>query len=172
MTALEFAKILIRTSGIFASQEVWQYGSQTPIGNTILNKYLHIAQMFWLGAHKEKLFNDDIICTLNGGVIPEVFDNWEEIVKTSENEGSSLITKKMTEPELLAKFLISRLGHLSHSEIIKYSQLDEAWSIKEGWILRRGPKNIMKMDEDINFYSHFWDTETADFKIYKRKHSK
>ena len=130
---------------------------QPPIGSLILNKYLHIGQMIFLAINNEKLFEDDVICFLNGGVVLEVCDNWQGIVKNPN------LNKTEEKIEKYAQFLINLLQEYTPAKLIGISHLDPAWEARERHISSYLKENKMNMDEYIESYKEIFKEDVEEF---------
>lgn len=177
MKALIFAKILIKINPeLFSDKSSLEYSPKTTntdyklekkpaIGSLILNKYLHIGQMIFLALNNKKLFEDDVICFLNGGVVLEVCDKWQDIVKNpalNKAEKKNLIKKEKI--ETFAQFLINLLQDYTPAKLIEISHLDPGWESRERYISRDFKKNKINMDECIESYKEIFSEDIEEFR--------
>ena len=130
MKVLKFAKLLIfldKNKKLFSGKnELGELSKDPTEGNLILNKYLHIGQMLYIAEYKKKLFDEDIICFLNGGVVLEVHKKWYQLIKEKE--------KNLTFEDKYTKFaekLINILKNFKIIELIEISHCDPSW--KKAW---------------------------------------
>lgn len=128
-------------------------------GNARLNKMLHLAQNMYIGRHGAKLFDADFYAYDNGGVVPEVQENYALLIGTTNKYICTL-------PENTKRFLrcvFTMLKDAPIEELISIDHEDPAWREKSGFYF----KNDQKMDS-LKFKDEYRDVyEAANFYLDK-----
>ena len=96
-------------------------------GNARLNKILHLAQNMYIGKTAEKLIDADFYAYDNGGVLPEVQENYAFLLGTETRFGCCIDHVAAT--FLYKVFLMLRDAPIK--KLIEIDHEDPAWLEKE-----------------------------------------
>ena len=111
-------------------------------GNARLNKYLHLSQNIYLAKTGHKLFDEAIYAYDNGGVVPEVQENYS-LLLARKNSGTVSL------PDDVEAFLSKMYAVLRNAPIdklIELSHQDPEWIRKN----RYHEKQDQMMDSEAN----------------------
>lgn len=156
MKAVEFAKILISLDkSLFSKRYQLGFKSGPTQGNLVLNKYLHIGQMLYLAEKNTKLFTDDIICFLNGGVVVDVYQDWNRLIEQANTFKPDQYGKEKRD---FAEQLIKRLKKFNEFDLVEISHVDPSWQEAFPKIEERKLGNVMaEMEKHISVYKKISD---------------
>ena len=120
-------------------------GSEFYEGNARLNKMLHLAQNIYIGEHREKLIDADFYAYNNGGVIPEVQENYAMLLGTRES--ASFSVPQNVQDYLHKIFLMLKDAPIT--ELIAIDHEDPAWQEKHMAYYKRDQKmDSLKFADD------------------------
>ena len=110
----------------FTKNLITMNGREFYEGNARLNKILHMAQNIYIGRCREKLIDADFYAYDNGGVIPDIQENYAFLIAT--NDASEYHIGE-TERQFLQKVFIM-LKDAPIEELIEIDHEDPAWEEK------------------------------------------
>ena len=125
-------------------------------GNARLNKILHLAQNIYIGRTGSKLIDADFYAYDNGGVIPEIQENYAFLLATNDTVQTDM--DKTTEVFLKKVFIMLKDAPIE--ELIDIDHEDPAWKEKHMFYKKSDQKmNSLEYAEDYkdryeaaNFY--------------------
>ena len=128
---------------LFTKNLVEKNGRKFYEGNARLNKYLHMAQNFYIAGTGEKLFEDDLYAYDNGAVAADVQENF------------AILLSRKGEPQLeegICDFLdrvYVILQNATLDELIELSHEDSEWESKHAFYSRKEQKmdSLARADE-------------------------
>ena len=127
-------------------------------GNARLNKILHMAQNIYIGRTGEKLIDADFYAYDNGGVIPDIQENYAFLIGTYDIE--TYIVDEMTQQFLHKVFVMLKDAPIE--ELIEIDHEDPAWEEKHMYHNR---KEDQRMDS-LAYADDYKDKyEAANFYI-------
>ena len=162
MKAIDFARLLISlkrslfnsTNKLDFDESAKNAKSLPTKGNLVLNKYLHIGQMFHIYLKRKKLFEDDIICFLNGGIVIDVYRNWWKLMSENNTVDSQIEIEKGDFAEELIDLLRKYDNPL---DLIEISHMDPAWQKAVDYIEERKTQNkIIDMEKHYEVYKEIF----------------
>lgn len=126
-----------RDGSLFSDAELMsKNGRNFYAGNARLNKYLHLAQNIYYAKTSELLFNEPIYAYDNGGVVPDVQENYKYLLAKKEDIPIDL-------PEEVKEFL-SKLNKVLHNasidKLIELSHEDPEWKRKNHYFQKEDQK--------------------------------
>lgn len=127
-------------------------------GNARLNKILHMAQNIYIGREGNKLINADFYAYDNGGVIPDIQENYAFLIATNANTEFHVDE----EDQIFLHKVFVMLKDAPIEELIEIDHEDPAWEEKHMF-------HIRKKDQIMNSLSYADDYrdryEAANFYI-------
>lgn len=109
---------------IFTKNLVYKNGRSFYEGNARLNKYLHLAQNIYIAKTGNKLFEDSLYAYDNGGVIPQVQENFSALLNSKQ---CPILSNDIA--RFLQKIYII-LQNATLDELIELSHEDDEWKEK------------------------------------------
>ena len=142
----------------FTKNLITMNGCEFYEGNARLNKILHMAQNIYIGRCREKLIDADFYAYDNGGVIPDIQENYAFLIAT--NDASEYHVGE-TERQFLQKVFIM-LKDAPIEELIEIDHEDPAWEEKHMFHNRKEDQ-LMHSLEFVDDYRDRY--EAANFYI-------
>lgn len=127
-------------------------------GNARLNKILHMAQNVYIGRTGEKLIDADFYAYDNGGVIPDIQENYAFLVGTNDE---STFDVDQTSQQFLHKMFIM-LKDAPIEELIEIDHEDPAWEEKHMYHNRKEDQRMNSLAYADDYKDRY---EAANFYI-------
>ena len=127
-------------------------------GNARLNKILHLAQNIYIGRTGKKLIDADFYAYDNGGVIPDIQENYAFLIGTNDSE---LYHVNDDEMGFLKKVYIM-LKDAPLEELIEIDHEDPAWEEKHRFHNRKIDQLMRSLDYVEDYRDRY---EAANFYI-------
>ena len=127
--ARDIATFLMRMDqdGAFADNTlIERNGRKFYVGRARLNKYLHLAQNIFYAKTSKLLFREPLYAYDNGGVVEDVRENFEILLKTKDSREISLDQDE----EVFLKKLFIVLKNADINKLIELSHEDPEWIAK------------------------------------------
>jgi len=110
----------------FTKKLIKMNGREFYEGNARLNKILHMSQNIYIGRTGEKLIDADFYAYDNGGVIPDIQENYAFLIGTNDN--TTFCIDEMTKQFLHKVFIMLKDAPID--ELIEIDHEDPAWEEK------------------------------------------
>ena len=109
-------------------------------GNCRLNKMIQISQNIYYAGTGEKLIEEEMYAYNNGGVVPEIQENYKSLLKEKNEYIVNIADKKLT--KVLDEVYNSFGEHMHIADVIRISHQDPEWQRKNKF----SEKEFQKMD--------------------------
>lgn len=146
MTAKDVAQWILaqdQTETVFTKRLISKNGRTFYEGNARLNKYLHLAQNIYIAMTGRKLFTDSLYAYDNGGVVPQIQENYSILLKRK---------KKPALPDDVTSFLEKLciiFQGATLDELIALSHEDHEWENKcRGYFRQEQEMDSLKYSEE------------------------
>lgn len=109
-------------------------------GNCRLNKMLQISQNIYYAGTGHRLISEDMYAYNNGGVIPEIQENYKNLLKEKNEYNINIEDENLK--KVLDEVYISFGEHMHIADVIRISHQDPEWQQKNKY----SEKELQKME--------------------------